>query len=48
MTSDTPRLPELFVPVDVIQRGTGDALTGGGMYKLVIGIVDADVQAAFA
>lgn len=41
-----PRLIKYAVPVRIIQRRTHDALAGGGVQEVMVGIVETDVHAA--
>src|SRR5690606_9022923 len=45
---NTSGLPEVFTPVNIIQRGAHHATTGRGMNELIIGIIDADMKAVFS
>jgi hypothetical protein len=44
---NTPGLPEIFTPVNIIERGAHHAAAGRGMNELIIGVINADMKAAF-
>lgn len=48
IASNTSRLPIDPTPVDIIQRRADHPLTGGGMNKLIVGIVNAHMQAVLS
>lgn len=41
---DSSRLPEIFLPIDIIKWGTHHSLAGRGVDKLVVGIVNTYMQ----
>ena len=43
----TARLVEYRLPVRIIQRRAHHALAGGGVKEITVGIIEADVHAAF-